>query len=480
MQHTDCVISAVGRDSLHRQWTKGEPHFDLHLIVYDDSLELFRGDTEYLCHLKGYKLKIIYQYLELHPELMERYEYFFLPDDDIQMDASNINALFEAMRHYRLKIAQPALCHSYYSWPHTLKNRYCRLRYTNFVEMMLPCFSREALKKVLFTFNKNGTGWGTEAHWHRLIGNGEKDMAIIDEITAVHTRPIQTKRKRNEYEMLIYLKKYHLTLKADIYDCLPAEKEYVCDEPAWSRLCSSLHHWLETERIMAFSIGEDGYFGYAHLLFLLSRITEARKYADAGYDLLCRLQQTLGAVMDDLTFRSGISGCCWLVEYLHGEDFIEDDPQELLEEADAHLRQRARETLNFGELAGLGRYMLAQMRYRPTEERMREGLKIAERLEKQWDGKDAFAMADAIELLQACGRNTWERIKELEWKTDNMEDSPVERLYLLFRLFLLTDDRFYLMRVREGMKHLKPRLMTLEEALMLAEIMYQPLNTEKK
>lgn len=105
MDTKNCVISAIGRNSLHRKWLEGEPHFDLHLIVYDDSMEKFRGDTAYICHLKGYKLKVIYQYLSAHPELQGRYDYFFLSDDDILMNAATINALFEAMCHYRLKIA---------------------------------------------------------------------------------------------------------------------------------------------------------------------------------------------------------------------------------------------------------------------------------------------------------------------------------------------------------------------------------------
>lgn len=192
MNHSNCVISAVGRNSLHRMWLKGECNFDLHLVVYDDSMEEFRGDTEYICHIKGYKLKVIYRYLEMYPELKERYDYFFFPDDDIQMDTAAINALFEAMRRYRLQIAQPVLSMSYYTWRHTLQDRYCKLRYINFVEMMVSCFSREALNKVLFTFNENETGWGTETHWPVLIDASQRDMAVIDEVSVVHTRPIQS------------------------------------------------------------------------------------------------------------------------------------------------------------------------------------------------------------------------------------------------------------------------------------------------
>lgn len=120
----NCVISAVGKNSLHKMWTEGTRDFDLHLIVYDDSVDLFRNDAEYACHIKGYKLNVIYKYLYANPQFKDMYDYFFFPDDDIRMISTNINTLFEAMRCYDLKIAQPALRMSYYTWPYTLYNRY--------------------------------------------------------------------------------------------------------------------------------------------------------------------------------------------------------------------------------------------------------------------------------------------------------------------------------------------------------------------
>ena len=71
MSKRNCVISAVGKNSLHRMWTKGDKDFDLHLIVYDDSLEQFRHDAKYACHIKGYKLKVIYKYLEANPQFKD-------------------------------------------------------------------------------------------------------------------------------------------------------------------------------------------------------------------------------------------------------------------------------------------------------------------------------------------------------------------------------------------------------------------------
>ena len=72
---------------------------------------------------------------------------------------------------------------------------------------MLPCFSRQALKKVLHTFNANESGWGTEYHWAKLIGSNHRDMAIIDQIHMVHTRPIQSFNPKNAQEASEYIKK---------------------------------------------------------------------------------------------------------------------------------------------------------------------------------------------------------------------------------------------------------------------------------
>lgn len=277
----DCVISAVGRESLHRKWLEGKPDFDLHLIVYDDSLERFRGDAGHVCHIKGYKLKSVYRYLAARPELLGRYEYFFIPDDDILMDAATINALFAAMRHYRLKIAQPALCRSYYTWGHTLRDRYCRLRYTDFVEMMAPCFSREALEKVLFTFNENETGWGTETHWPLLTDAGPRDMAIVDEVGVVHTRPIRSGQPLHCRELAAYLRKYNLTTKVRMYESVSGEDCFCCDRATFRREREVLRHWVSHELATGKEVYGNDCPGYIRLLNLVTGLTEDRRYADA-------------------------------------------------------------------------------------------------------------------------------------------------------------------------------------------------------
>lgn len=210
----NCVISAVGKDSLHRQWIRGNPDFDLHLIVYDDSLDVFREDTEFICPGKGYKLWLVHEYLEAHPEYLDRYEYFFLPDDDIRMDSGMISELFEIMKDYRLQIAQPALsADSCYTYRHTLCNPDYLLRYGNHVEMMVPCFSQAAFREVLPTFNANRSGWGIEWYWPLLVNGTHREMALVDKVRVTHTRPVQSYSSRNAEELEECKKKYGLDQK---------------------------------------------------------------------------------------------------------------------------------------------------------------------------------------------------------------------------------------------------------------------------
>jgi len=77
----NCVISAVGRGSMHKKWIDGDEcrDFDIHLIVYDDSFSDFYDDADFINFKKGYKLRLVHDYLNSHPEYLRHYSYFFIP-----------------------------------------------------------------------------------------------------------------------------------------------------------------------------------------------------------------------------------------------------------------------------------------------------------------------------------------------------------------------------------------------------------------
>lgn len=219
----NAVFVPVGKDSLHRQLLKGDADFDLHLLIYDGSYNKFCNDSDFVTCDAGYKMDMTYRYLHRHPELFEKYEYFFLLDDDIVISTEDVNRLFSMMREYQLKIAQPSLVMSYYTYKHTAFHPFYILRYTNFVEMMMPCFSRDALKAVLPTFEQKIRWCGIEMHWPVLVGSNHKDMAIVDAVSAKHTRPVQSWNSLSQLQQENYLKKHNLSWSIEMYGGLPLD-----------------------------------------------------------------------------------------------------------------------------------------------------------------------------------------------------------------------------------------------------------------
>ena len=64
------------------------------------------------------------------------------------------------------------------------------LRYTSFVEIMAPCFHRDAIWKLVPTFNRNLSGWGLDCIWPGMLQGRVDEVAVIDQIQICHPRPI--------------------------------------------------------------------------------------------------------------------------------------------------------------------------------------------------------------------------------------------------------------------------------------------------
>lgn len=331
----NCVISAVGRDSLHRHWLEnGENRtFDLHLIVYDNSFANYYNDADFLSYKKGFKLKLVYDYLKNNTEYVNHYSYFFIPDDDILTDAKSIDRLFSVMEQYSIKIAQPALKQSYFTYPVTLQAHHFVLRYTNFVEMMLPCFSKEALHKVIDTFNENESGWGTEFHWPLLIETNGRDMAVIDSVPMVHTRPVKRGRNENVNELEAYLKKYSLAPHVKELDFVienisadSRSKMKVLNErrkvliKAFAGVVPVLLRKLNMKEISR--QGLDGKLSIALYLKLLADFTESVYYKNIAKELFNHIKSRKECSKTLHSFVSGSLGEQWAAYWLQRENSI--------------------------------------------------------------------------------------------------------------------------------------------------------------
>ncbi|NGO89834.1 MAG: DUF707 domain-containing protein, partial [Halomonas sp.] len=83
-----------------------------------------------------------------NPELLEKYDYFWFPDDDIQTDPSDVVDFFKTVQAHGFQLSQPSLTpQSVYAYRLTISNPRFNFRLTNFVELMMPLVHKDLLHK---------------------------------------------------------------------------------------------------------------------------------------------------------------------------------------------------------------------------------------------------------------------------------------------------------------------------------------------
>jgi hypothetical protein len=170
-------------DSDERTW-------DLIVSYFGDDKIRFRQSNIVRLDRKGPKMPALHSLISEEKERLAKYDYIWLPDDDLATTASDINMLFEQCNRFDLALAQPSLSvESFVSHAVTVHNPRYLLRFTNFVEVMAPCFQKRALDICLPTFRENLSGWGQDHLWVRLLRPFSLRIAVIDSVQVKHTRP---------------------------------------------------------------------------------------------------------------------------------------------------------------------------------------------------------------------------------------------------------------------------------------------------
>jgi hypothetical protein len=190
-QRRNLVVVRAGRNSLHPRWVEGPgaAGFDLLVVPYEEGAPPCPDGSPSM-FIPGRKIAGYHRLFRDHPDLLERYDYIALFDDDLLATKRDISRLFAIGSQYRLDVFQPTLSRdSHFSYAATLSNSGYRLRYTNIVEMMCPVFSREHLKRALPLF---GLGYelGIDLIWTRITDAPWFRYAMIDSVVVKHTRTV--------------------------------------------------------------------------------------------------------------------------------------------------------------------------------------------------------------------------------------------------------------------------------------------------
>lgn len=185
------IITLTGKKTLLKNWVGDDNNFDIHILYYSDEGKVYFDllkQGHKVEKVKGEKWFCIQQYINQNPQLLETYDTFWFPDDDLFIDNESINKLFNIHNKYNLFLSQPAAIG--YTSHEITKPQNCKLRYTNFVEIMCPMMSKETLKILLNSFNLTESGWGLDLLWPKLLNYPKNKIAIIDEVVIIHTKPV--------------------------------------------------------------------------------------------------------------------------------------------------------------------------------------------------------------------------------------------------------------------------------------------------
>lgn len=188
------VFVRAGKNSLHRAWIEGDPArtWDCHVSFYDPGIQCALAEATSAGGQNKYEGFL--EHSKLFPAVLSHYEYVFLIDDDIRFHPGDISRFFDYCRRFGADLAQPSLSYSsYWCWSVVLHNPMAMARRTNFVEVMMPCFSRRFLSKAIETFDLNKSTWGLEYAWDFIARREGFASYVFDCVIAAHTKEIDFK-----------------------------------------------------------------------------------------------------------------------------------------------------------------------------------------------------------------------------------------------------------------------------------------------
>jgi len=231
------IIIPAGDKSLHTTWFHSNI-YDLYTIYYGEDPKVekeYQEKSEFFMKKKGPKWQLFRAVLNNFD--WKKYKYIWIPDDDLEISKKDIEEFLLTSQSLKLQLSQVSLrpprisleeqINIYNDWKeyqrsstkyigfykyHQIKNtkvtqeiieyisykmllqQYPKeqkiVRYTNFVEIMCPLLTKELLEKMflLLDYDDVQSGFGLDSVLPYMLNN--KNIAVIDYISAIHTRPV--------------------------------------------------------------------------------------------------------------------------------------------------------------------------------------------------------------------------------------------------------------------------------------------------
>jgi len=186
------VFTSAGDNTLfHKLWTGLDANYDIYVIYYGDNEQNFETYKKVVKHIerrKGSKFQNFHYFYKTRPEIIAQYERFFIVDDDIMMFTQDINEMFKYSVKYNLAICQPAFkeCGKI-SHDITKQDNETLIRFTNFIEVNTPLFTKVAMENLMRVYIPELIGWGIDYLY--MWANGlekENFYAVINAVGCIN------------------------------------------------------------------------------------------------------------------------------------------------------------------------------------------------------------------------------------------------------------------------------------------------------
>ncbi len=166
--------------------------FDVLLNAYHDGS--VHPKAEIATVQTGTKMTAIRRLMEVRPDLLMRYQAVLFLDDDVEIDAQGIEALFRVMAAEKLDLAQPALtADSATAYPFLKRpSAGAGVTRVSSVEIMAPALTRRALERANWAFAELVSGWGSDL----LLGPavraafGPASVGVVGSVAVRHRAPV--------------------------------------------------------------------------------------------------------------------------------------------------------------------------------------------------------------------------------------------------------------------------------------------------
>lgn len=184
------IIVRLGKKSIHKAWLyRIRKLVDVAFVYYDES-NFSEDSPNYEAFFEGTKLTGVKKFIDANPDILEKYDYFWLFEDDLLISYETVAGIISFISKYKPVLSAPSLtADSFYTHPVMFQNTALMLRGADFVECMSPIMSREFLRNTLNEFEEFPV-WGIEFYWQHLLWEMRELAFIYDKYPITHTRPV--------------------------------------------------------------------------------------------------------------------------------------------------------------------------------------------------------------------------------------------------------------------------------------------------